>query len=53
MPRGASGVALDSHQELITKLYHIERRPLKEVVGIIKEKFNINVSFVGLQEMSD
>ncbi|ERF71698.1 hypothetical protein EPUS_05570 [Endocarpon pusillum Z07020] len=42
--KGGSGVDLDTHQELITRLYHTEEKSLEEVMRIISEEWNINVS---------
>lgn len=50
MPERDSGVDLDSHRALITRLYHIEKKPLKEVMRSIHEEFSINASFVSLQQ---
>jgi Clr5 domain len=51
MPERGSGIDLDPHRVLITRLYHIEKKSLKEVMRSISEEFNINVTFVSLQEM--
>ncbi len=51
MPERGSGIELDSHREHITRLYHIEKRSLKDVMRIISEEFNVNVSFVRLQKI--
>ena len=47
--KGGSGVDLDIHQELITMLYHTEKKSLEEVRKIMSKDFDINVSFVSLQ----
>jgi Clr5 domain len=51
MPEGRCGIDLDPHRALITRLYHIEKKSLREVTKTISEEFGINVSFVSLQLM--